>query len=334
MIRIGINGIGRIGKLVFRLALQQAGVKVVAINDPMPLGHLAHLFKYDSVHGRLDRSFTVDESRGQLHVNGYAVSKYGFERPGRIPWKKHQVDVVVESSGRFLTRKDLQEHLHAGAPRVILSCPPTEPLDCMLVMGVNQDRLRPTDRLVSNASCTTNCVAPVLKALHQGFGLDRVLMNTVHPYTNNQCLLDAPHKDLRRARAAACNIIPTTSTAVDALQEVMPELNGRFDGFASRVPLANGSFVDLSLIVQKKTTAREINAHMQSIADGPMKGIIEYSEEPLVSGDITGNPHSAVFDALSTRVLGGNFAQVLAWYDNEYAYAHRVLELVRLMMRQ
>lgn len=333
MIHIGINGIGRIGKLVFRLALQEAGLKVVAINDPMPLGHLAHLFKYDSVHGRLDRSFTVDENRGQLHVNGDAVSKYGFERPEKIPWKKHGVDVVVESSGRFLTRKDLQEHLRAGAPRVILSCPPAEPLDCMVVMGVNEDRLRPTDCLVSNASCTTNCAAPILKALQQGFGLDRILMNTVHPYTNNQSLLDAPHKDLRRARAAACNIIPTTSTAVEALQAVMPELTGCLDGFASRVPLANGSFVDLCLIMKKKATARDINAHMKSCAEGPMKGIIEYSEEPLVSGDITGNPHSAVFDALSTRVLGGNFAQVLAWYDNEYAYARRLLELIRRMMR-
>lgn len=328
MIRIGINGFGRIGKLVFRLMAGRSDMEVVAVNDPMLLKTLVHLLKYDSVHGRFGQGIAGDETAGLLLVNGKKIKKYAHYQPARIPWNDHGVDVVIESSGIFLTREGLEGHLQAGAGKVILTCPAKEKLDAMVVLGVNEELLSPAHRLVSNASCTTNCVAPVLKVLNDRWGLDRVFLNTVHPYTNSQNVMDAPHQDLRRARSANENIIPTTTSAIRAVQEIMPGLQGRFDGFATRVPVSDGSFVELTALLKETTSPEEVNGHFRQVADGAMQGILEYCEDPLVSKDIVGNPHSAVFDALSTRVLGGNFVQVVAWYDNEFAYSSRVVELV------
>ena len=328
MIRVGINGFGRIGKLVFRLMQTRDDMQVVAVNDPMLLKTLVHLLKYDSVHRRFSKDVWGDESNDMLHVNGRVMKKYSFFHPEKIPWHHHQVDVVVESSGLFLTRDMLQGHLQPGVKKVVLSCPPKEKLDNMVVLGVNDHSLESSQKILSNASCTTNCVAPVLKVLEDHFGLDRVMMNTVHPYTNNQKVMDGPHHDLRRARNAGDNIIPTTTSAIKAVKEIFPSLKDRFDGFATRVPVSDGSFVELNVILKKNTTVEEINSLFEMAAQSSMKGIIEYCEDPIVSTDVIGNPHSAVFDALSTRVLGGNFVQVLAWYDNEYGYSSRMIDLI------
>lgn len=328
MIRVGINGFGRIGKLVFRLMQQRQDMQVVAVNDPMLLPTLVHLLKYDTVHGRFGQHVSGDEASSMLYVNGRGMKKYSFFQPGKIPWSDHQVDVVVESSGLFLTRDMLQGHLQHGVRKVILSCPPKEKLDNMVVMGVNDHTLDPQQQIISNASCTSNCVAPLLKVLQEHFGIDRVMMNTVHPFTNNQKVMDSPHHDLRRARSAAANIIPTTTTAIKAVREILPWLQDRFDGFATRVPVCDGSFVELNLILERTTTAEEVNSLFEMAARKQMKGIIQYCEDPIVSSDVTGNPHSAVFDALSTRVLGGTFVQLLAWYDNEYGYSSRMLDLI------
>lgn len=328
MIRIGINGFGRIGKLVFRLIGERPDMEVVAVNDPMLLKTLVHLLKYDSVHGRFGQEIHADDTREMLLVQGREIRKYAYYHPSKIPWSAHKVDVVIESSGIFLTKDGLNGHLQAGAGKVILSCPPKEKLDAMVVIGVNDEVLSPSHRLISNASCTTNCVAPVLKVLNERWGVDRAFLNTVHPYTNSQNVMDAPHQDLRRARCANENIIPTTTSAIRAVREIMPEMDDRFDGFATRVPVSDGSFVELSVLLRDPSNPEEINAHFREVAGGQLKGILEYCPDPVVSKDIVGNPHSAVFDALSTRVLGGNFIQVVAWYDNEYAYSSRVVDLV------
>jgi glyceraldehyde 3-phosphate dehydrogenase len=331
MIRIGINGFGRIGKLVFRLMAQRNDMEVVAVNDPMLLKTLVHLLKYDSVHGRYGQDIHGDEASGMLVVNGKKIKKYAHYQPSRIPWGDHGVDIVIESSGIFLTREGLNGHLEGGAGKVILTCPAKETLDAMVVIGVNEQSLFSGHRLISNASCTTNCVAPVLKALNDRWGVDRAFLNTVHPYTSSQNVMDGPHQDLRRARCANENIIPTTTSAIRAVKEILPEMDGRFDGFATRVPVSDGSFVELCVVLKNKTSREEINGHFQELASGPMQGILEYCTDPLVSKDIVGNPHSAVLDALSTRVLDGNFVQLVAWYDNEYGYSSRVVDLVRLL---
>ncbi|MFO7977859.1 MAG: type I glyceraldehyde-3-phosphate dehydrogenase [Bacteroidales bacterium] len=328
MIRVGINGFGRIGKLIFRLMQQRDDMQVVAVNDPMLLKTLVHLLKYDTVHGRFDQPVRSDESNDMLYVNDHGMKKYSFFNPEKIPWDDHQVDVVVESSGLFLTRDTLSGHLRPGVKKVILSCPPKEKLDNMVVLGVNHQTLERSQQLISNASCTSNCLAPVLKVLDDHFGIDRAMMNTVHPVTNNQRVMDSPHQDLRRARSAGDNIIPTTTTAIKAVKEILPALKDRFDGFATRVPVSDGSFVELNVILNKGTTVEEVNSLFEMAAQNQMKGIIEYCEDPIVSSDVIGNPHSAVFDALSTRVLGGTFIQVLAWYDNEYGYSSRMLDLI------
>ncbi|MBW6499203.1 MAG: type I glyceraldehyde-3-phosphate dehydrogenase [Bacteroidales bacterium] len=333
MIRVGINGFGRIGRLVFRLMQQRSDMQLVAVNDPMLLKTLMHLLKYDTVHGRFGREVWGDEATETLFVDGRPMQKYSHFHPDKIPWDKHDVDVVVESSGLFLTRDMLQGHLRPGVKKVILSCPPKEKLDSMVVIGVNDHMLTPEHLLVSNASCTTNCVAPVLKVLEDQFGIDRVFLNTVHPYTNNQNVIDSPHHDLRRARNAADNIIPTTTSAIKAVKEILPSLKDRFDGFATRVPVSDGSFVELSAILKSNTSVEEVNSLFEMAAQGQMKGIIQYCEDPIVSSDVIGNSHSAVFDALSTRVLGGNFVQVLAWYDNEYGYSSRMIDLIALLMK-
>ncbi len=330
MIRVGINGFGRIGKLVFRIIHHRDDMEVVAVNDPMEMRVLVHLLKYDTVHGPFGHIVEGDASRGLLRINGHEIKKYACTHPEEIPWDSHDVDVVIDSSGLFLTRELLERHLKPGVQRVILSCPPKEPLDNMVVVGVNEDTLRPEHRIVSNASCTTNCIAPLLKLFDEAWGIDRAFMNTVHPYTNSQNVLDAPHKDLRRARSAGENIIPTTTSAIKAVKDIMPFMTGRFDGFASRVPVSDGSFVELNAILNSKVGIANINTLVLEASQNKMRGIIEYCEDPVVSSDILGNPHSAVFDSLSTRVLGDNFIQILAWYDNEYAYSSRLAELIRL----
>ena len=334
MIRVGINGFGRIGRLVFRLMQERQDMKLVAVNDPMLLKTLVHLLKYDTVHGRFGREVRGDEATETLFANGHSMKKYSFFHPDKIPWEEHQVDVVVESSGLFLTRDMLEGHLRPGVKKVILSCPPKEKLDNMVVLGVNHHTLAPEQKLLSNASCTTNCVAPLLKVLEDHFGIDRVFMNTVHPYTNNQRVIDSPHHDLRRARNAADNIIPTTTSAIKAVKEIMPSLRDRFDGFATRVPVSDGSYVELNAILKGKTSVEEVNSLFEMAAENQMKGIIQYCEDPIVSSDVIDNPHSAIFDALSTLVLGGNFVQVLAWYDNEYGYSSRMIDLIALLMKE
>ena len=331
MIRIGINGIGRIGKLVFRLVHRRDDMEVVAINDPMPAETLAYLLKYDSVHGSFSRDISLGENPNLLNINGHSLRKYAARDPQNIPWHDHDVDIVIDSSGEFVNRSMLQRHLKPGVKKIILSCPPDEALDNMVVIGVNEDTLKPQHTIISNASCTTNCIAPVLKVLDDSFGIDRAFMNTVHPYTNSQRVLDAPHRDLRRARSAAVNIIPTTTSAIKAVGELMPMLKGRFDGFASRVPVSDGSFVELSAILNKKTTGEEINSMLEQASLNGMRGIIEYCTEPIVSKDIVGNPHSAIFDSICTKVLGGTFVQLIVWYDNEFGYSNRLVELVKLV---
>ena len=333
MIRVGINGFGRIGRLVFRLMQQRDDMQLVAVNDPMLLKTLVHLLKYDTVHGRFGSEVRGDESSDTLFVNGHSMKKYSFFHPEKIPWEDHQVDVVVDSSGLFLTRDMLQGHLRPGVKKVILSCPPKESLDNMVVLGVNHHSLSAEQKIISNASCTTNCLTPMLKVLDDHFGIDRAFMNTVHPYTNNQNVIDSPHHDLRRARNAADNIIPTTTSAIKAAKEILPSLQDRIDGFATRVPVADGSYVELNAILKRNTTVEEVNSLFEMAAENQMKGIIQYTEDPIVSSDVIGNPHSAVFDALSTRVLGGNFVQTLAWYDNEFGYSSRMIELIALSMK-
>jgi glyceraldehyde 3-phosphate dehydrogenase len=328
MIRVGINGFGRIGKLVFRLMQQREDMRVVAVNDPMLLNTLVHLLKYDSVHRIFPHKVWADEAKEMLYVNDHGMRKYSFFHPEKIPWQEHNVDIVIESSGLFLTRDMLQGHLQNGVKKVILSCPPKESLDNMVVIGVNDNTIENSQKIISNASCTTNCVAPVLKVLEENFGIDRVMMNTVHPYTNNQRVMDSPHQDLRRARCAASNIIPTTTTAISAVKQVLPYLKDKFDGYATRVPVSDGSFVELNAILNKPTSVEELNKTFQKASQTQMNGIIHYCEDPIVSSDVIGNPHSAVFDALSTRVLGGNFIQILAWYDNEFGYSSRMIDLI------
>lgn len=333
MVRIGINGIGRIGKLVFRLMHQRDDMEVVAINDPMPVETMVHLLKYDSVHGIFSRNISIGEKDDEIRVNGHVVKKYAALHPNDIKWNDHNVDVVIDSSGEFLTMQALSGHLKPGVRKVILSCPPSGELDNMVVLGVNEHTLRPEHRIISNASCTTNCIAPILKLLDDHFGIDRAMMNTVHPYTNSQNVLDAPHKDLRRARCANENIIPTTTSAIQAVQQILPSLNGRFDGFASRVPVSDGSFVELNAILNTRTNPHGINELMRRASLKEMSHIVEYCDDPIVSKDIVGNPHSAVFDSLCTRVLGGDFIQIIAWYDNEFAYANRIVDLVRHLLK-
>ncbi len=333
MLRVGINGIGRIGKLVFRMACEETGMEVAAVNDPMPIQSMVHLFKYDTVHGMFSPQVRADEIKERIGVNGYWVQKYGFREPADIPWDQHGVEVVVDASGHFLDRPALAPHLKKGVWHVILSCPPKSKLDNMVVLGVNDDTLEASHQIISNASCTTNCIAPVLKLLDQKWGVDRAFMNTVHPYTNSQNVTDGYHEDLRRARCANQNIIPTTTSAIAAVQEIMPSLRGRFDGFASRVPVSDGSFVELNAILRGEVRKEEVNDLFRVAAQHHMKGILQYTDDPLVSSDIVGNPHSAIFDALSTRVLGGNFLQILVWYDNEFAYARRLVELISLLAK-
>jgi glyceraldehyde 3-phosphate dehydrogenase len=329
-IPVGINGFGRIGRLVLRAA-RGSDLDFVGINDLTDAPTLAHLLKYDSIHRHYPGQ--VEAAGDALVVDGRRIPVLAEKDPARLPWKKLGAKIVIESTGRFTSKADAGKHLEAGAERVIISAPATDP-DVTIVLGVNEQAYDPArHRVVSNASCTTNCLAPVAKVLHDEFGIDSGWMTTIHAYTNDQVTLDFPHKDLRRARAAGLSMIPTSTGAARAIGLVLPELKGRLDGYAMRVPTADVSVVDLSVRLRRAADANAINAAMRRAADGPLKGILEYCEEPLVSIDFLGNPHSSILDAQSTKVIDGTFAKLLAWYDNEWGYSSRVVDLARLMGR-
>ncbi|MDQ0206692.1 type I glyceraldehyde-3-phosphate dehydrogenase [Alkalicoccobacillus murimartini] len=324
--KIGINGFGRIGRNVFRTALQNPNVEVVAINDLTDANMLAHLLKYDTVHGNLDVSIEVKEN--SLVVDGHEIQVSAERNPAEIGWDKHGVEVVIESTGFFTKRADAAKHIEAGAKKVIISAPASDE-DLTIVVGVNEDKYDPASHdVISNASCTTNCLAPFAKVLNDQFGIRRGLMNTVHSYTNDQQILDLPHKDYRRARAAAENIIPTSTGAAKAVALVLPELKGKLNGAAMRVPTPNVSLVDLVVELDKDVTAEEVNAALKEASEGKLKGVLGYSEEPLVSHDYNGNTHSSTIDALSTMVMEGNMVKVISWYDNETGFSNRVVDLV------
>ncbi|WCN38215.1 ArsJ-associated glyceraldehyde-3-phosphate dehydrogenase [Aneurinibacillus uraniidurans] len=331
MTKIAINGFGRIGRNVLRVALQQADIEVVGINDLTDAHTLAHLFKYDSVHGIYGEDVSVREN---AIVVGDREIKVSAERdPANLPWKEWGVDVVIESTGRFTKREDAAKHLEAGAKKVIISAPAKNE-DITIVLGVNEEKYDPaTHHIISNASCTTNCLAPFAKVLHENFGIRRGLMTTVHSYTNDQQILDLPHKDLRRARAAGMSIIPTSTGAAKAVSLVLPELKGKLNGFAMRVPTPNVSVVDLVAELDKNTTAEEINAALKKAADNELAGILGFSDEPLVSKDYNGDPRSSIIDGLSTMVLEDNMVKVVSWYDNEWGYSNRVIDLVNYIAK-
>ena len=326
MIRVGINGFGRIGRTVFRILSDRDDIEVAAINDLYDNAHLAYLLKYDTVMRVFEKDVSTD--RDTMTVGGRKVLMTEEKDAAKIPWGKLGVDVVVESTGVLLTREKLQWHLAAGAKKVVLTVPPNDEVDAMIVMGVNDGSLKPEHRIVSNASCTTNCLAPLAKILDESFGIEEGLMTTVHAYTNDQRLADVPHKDLRRSRAAAENIIPTTTGAARAVGKVLPQLEGKLDGMAMRVPVPDGSIVDLTCRLRKPVTVDEVNGAVRRAAEGPMARIVEYSDVPLVSSDIIGNPHSSIFDALSTRASNDGYLNVVAWYDNEWGYSNRVVDLI------
>lgn len=325
-VKVGINGFGRIGRLVFRRSLKLGGFDFVGINDLTDAKTLAHLLKYDSVHGKFNGEIEVDGDN--LIVNGDKIKITAERDPANLKWGALGTDVVIESTGVFRTQEDCMSHIKAGAKKVILTVPPKGEVDAMVVLGVNDDVLTGKEHVLSNASCTTNCLAPMVKVLNDAFGVEKGFMTTVHSYTNDQRLLDLPHSDLRRSRSAAVSIIPTTTGAAKAVGNVIPELSGKLDGFALRVPTPNGSITDLVAILKKKVTVEEVNDAFKKAANGPMKGIIEYTEDPIVSVDIIGNPHSNIFDALST-MANGNLVKVVGWYDNEYGYSSRVVDLIK-----
>jgi glyceraldehyde 3-phosphate dehydrogenase len=327
-IKLGINGFGRIGRLVFRAAVAQGGVETVLINDLTSAATLAHLLKYDSVHGRFPGVVTSEGEN--IVVDGKKIPISKEKDPSKLPWKALGVDVVLESTGRFTDAEQLKMHLDAGAPRVILSAPAKGKLDGTIVVGVNHDTLNKSWKLLSNASCTTNSLAPVAKILNDNFGIVSGMMTTVHAYTNDQVILDFNHSDLRRARGGAMNIIPTTTGAARAISEVIPALKGKLDGQALRVPVPDGSITDLTVVLGKSVTKEEVNAAVKAAAEGPMKGILEYTEDPIVSSDIVGNPHSSIFDAQCTLVLGGTLVKVCMWYDNEWGFSNRVIDLAKM----
>ena len=328
-IRIGINGFGRIGRNIMRAAMPFDEIDIVAVNDLTDAATLAHLLKYDSILGNLKAD--IRSSGDRITVDGDEFQVLAQKDPAALPWKDLGVEMVFEATGRFTKRDDAAKHLTAGAKRVVITAPAKGP-DITVVMGVNHESYDPAKhQIVSNASCTTNCLAPTAKVLHETYGLKKAWMMTVHSYTNDQQLLDLPHKDLRRARAAALSIIPTTTGAATAVGEVLPELKGKLDGVSVRVPTPNVSLVDLTALLDKKATAEEVNKTFQAAACGPYKGIIEYVTAPLVSVDFRGNAHSAMIDAPYTKVIDGDFVKVLAWYDNEWGYSSRCIDLLRYM---
>ena len=328
-IRVGINGFGRIGRNIMRATMTRPDVEVVAVNDLTDAGMLAYLLKYDSIMGNL--TATVEAGDGQISVDGRPFKVVSHRDPAELPWGDLGADIVFESTGLFANREAASKHFTGGAKRVIVTAPAKDP-DLTVVLGVNADRYDPaTHRLISNASCTTNCLAPIAKVLHERFGLRHGWMTTIHSYTNDQQLLDLPHQDHRRARAAAVSMIPTTTGAAVAVGKVLPELEGRLDGISVRVPTPNVSLIDLVATVDKKTTGEEVVAAFREAAAGPMKGILQVADEELVSVDFKGNPHSSIVDAAYTKVMDGDFVKVLAWYDNEWGYSNRCVDLLRFI---
>ncbi|HKB15131.1 MAG TPA: type I glyceraldehyde-3-phosphate dehydrogenase [Planctomycetota bacterium] len=323
---VGINGFGRIGRMVFRAMCARKEFEVVAVNDLTDAPTLAHLLKYDSVHGRFKG--TVEAAEGKLRVNGKEIRVTAEKDPGNLPWKAMGVDFAVESTGVFTSRADCSKHLTAGAKKVLLTVPAKDAIDCTVVMGVNEKALKPEHKIVSNASCTTNCVAPMAKVLHDAFGIEKGLMTTVHAYTNDQRILDLVHKDPRRARSAATNIIPTTTGAARAVGEVIPELKGKLDGFSLRVPVPDGSVTDLVVALKKPATVEQVNGAFREAASGPLRGILEFTEDPIVSSDVIGNPASCILDARSTMAVPGGLVKTIGWYDNEWGYSSRVCDLI------
>ena len=324
-IKVGINGFGRIGRNVFRVIAEREGIDVVAINDLTDARTLSILLKYDSVHGRFNGE--VGTKDNALVVKGKEVRLTKERDPASLPWKELGVEVVIESTGIFTTKADCEKHLEAGAEKVILSAPAKDQLDATIVMGINDNDLKPEHKIVSNASCTTNCLGPLVKVINDSFGIEKGLMTTIHAYTNDQKVADLMHSDLRRARAAAINIIPTTTGAAKAIGEVIPELKGKLDGMAMRVPVANGSVTDLVASVKKSVSIEEINNVIKAASESELKGILEYCEDPIVSSDIIDNAHSCIFDSLSTYVIGDNLIKVIGWYDNEWGYSNRMVDL-------
>ncbi len=326
MVRIAINGFGRIGRTTLRILLKRnLPIEVVAINDLTDGETLAHLFKYDSVHGIYPG--TVEYKDGFLHIDGNRIYLLSEPDPAKLPWDEMEVDIVLEATGRFRSKEGAGKHLDAGARKVIISAPAKDEDIKMIVLGVNEHILDSEDRIISNASCTTNCLAPMVKVLDEEFGIEYGLMNTVHAYTADQRLHDAPHKDLRRARAAATNIVPTSTGAAKAVGRVLPHLKGKLTGLAMRVPVIDGSVTDFTCVLKQPATVEAINKAFKKYAEGELKGILEYCEDPIVSSDIIGNPHSCIFDALSTMVVG-NMVKVVGWYDNEYGYSSRLVDLI------
>jgi glyceraldehyde 3-phosphate dehydrogenase len=325
-IQIGLNGFGRIGRLVLRRMIQDGGFNVVAINDITDAKTLAYLFKYDSVHGVYPGK--VSHTDGAIIVDGKQIKVLAEKDPSKLPWKDLGASIVVEGTGVFTSREKLQMHVTAGAKKVLLTAPAKDEIDATIVLGVNDDKLTGKEVFLSNASCTTNCLAPMVKVLHQEFGLEQGFMTTIHSYTNDQRVLDLPHKDLRRARAAALSIIPTTTGAARTVGKVIPELKGKLDGFSLRVPTPDASITDFVAILKKAATKDEVNAAMRKASEGPMKGILEYTEEELVSTDIIGNEHSCIFDSKLT-MASGNMVKVFGWYDNEWGFSCRVIDLLK-----
>ncbi len=330
-VKVGINGFGRIGRLVFRVMSKREDFEVVAVNDLGDAETMAHLLKYDSAHGRFPG--TVETGSDALVVNGRDVRILSEKNPAALPWKEMDVQFVVEATGVFRKRAEVAKHLEAGAQKVLLTVPAKDEIDATIVLGVNESVLKAEHQIISNASCTTNCLAPMVHVLHQKFGVVRGLMTTVHAYTNDQRILDFPHKDLRRARSAAANIIPTTTGAAKAAGKVIPDLDGALNGMALRVPVQDGSITDFTAELKTGVDEDKINEAFQSAADGPLEGILEYCEDPIVSSDIVGNPHSCIFDALATMALKGNLVKVVGWYDNEWGYSNRVVDLMAFAMR-
>ena len=325
--KVAINGFGRIGRNVFKIAFEREDIEIVAINDITDPKTLAHLLKYDSTYGKYQHSVSVDGD--SIVVNGKPIKVYAERDPKKLPWKELGVDVAIESTGVFRLREQAAWHIEAGARKVILTVPAKDKVDKTIVLGVNDEILTPEDLVVSNASCTTNCLAPIAKVLNDEFEIVEGLMTTVHSYTNDQRILDLPHKDLRRARSAGLSIIPTTTGAAKAIGLVIPELDGKMNGLAMRVPTPTGSIVDLTVKLAKDPSVEEVNAAMKRASEGRMKGILEYCDEPIVSADIRGNSHSSIFDSLTTQKVGKGFVKVLSWYDNEWGYSTRVVDLMQ-----
>jgi glyceraldehyde 3-phosphate dehydrogenase len=324
-IKIGINGFGRIGRLVLRRAMEVGGFDFVGINDLTDAKTLAYLLKYDSVHRKYEGEVSVDGN--WLTVNGDRIEIIAEKDPAKLPWGKLGADIVIESTGRFTNREDCEKHLHAGAKKVLLTAPPKDEIDAMVVLGVNDDTLKREHKIVSNASCTTNCIAPMVKILNDSFGIERGFMTTIHSYTNDQQLLDLPHKDLRRARAAALSTIPTSTGAARSIGSIIPELKGKLDGTSLRVPTPTGSITDFVADLKREVSVDEVNSAFRAAANGPMKNILDYTSDPIVTADIVHDPHSCIFDSLMTMTIG-KMVKVFGWYDNEWGFSCRVVDLM------